>query len=405
MIETIPPPRDRAEELYDLTGKVFGNYYQWMHFARDSYFGNSSYDWDVSRVAVADGGLVAHAGVWDYTVRVGRARLRLGAVGAVTTHGDYRKRGFMARIFADLVPAMRDAGYDLTLLFGISDFYHRFGYVQAWPNTIVTADLADLPGEKLSLTMRKVPLAEAVAGRGAVMRIYNRDNATRTGTAVRPNYTRPGRYWLTGDCRTLSDKRGAVRGYIVTDVRDGKLEIREVGGLGKGCGVGQILAAVKAVARRAGCKQVATRDISYAHPLCAALRRGSCRVELSYNRSGGPMIQALNLRVCLAKMEPEMTARLAASRVNAFRGVLLVESGGDKVGLKIAAGKVSVVDRPARPAGRVRAGAEIARMLLGSEPPSVLAAQGDVRFTGAAAELAEALFPAQWPMMGILDHV
>ena len=405
MIRIIPPPRDRAEELYDLSGKVFGKYYEWMHFARDHYFGNSTYDWGVSRVAEADGKLVAHAGVWDYTLRVGRARLRTGAIGAVVTHGDYRKRGFMARIFADLVPAMRDAGYDLTLLFGISDFYHRFGYVQGWPNTTLTAEVANLPDEKLTLKVRKVPLAEAVCGRGVVMKLYNRDNATRTGTAVRPNYNRPGAYWLSGDCRTLVDGRGAVRGYIVTDVRDGKLEIREVGGLGRGCGVGQILAAVKAVARRAGCRQVTTRDMSYAHPLCAALRRGSCRAELAYNRSGGPMIQALNLRSCLAKMAAELTARLAGSRMKGFRGVLSVEAGGEKVALRIARGKVSVADVPAKPAGRVIAGVEIARLLLGSEAPAVLAEQGDVRFTGAGADLAEAIFPAQSPMMAALDHV
>jgi hypothetical protein len=35
----------------------------------------------------------------------------------------------------------------------------------------------------------------------------------------------------------------------------------------------------------------------------------------------------------------------------------------------------------------------------------VLAEQGDVRFTGAAAEVSEALFAQQWPMLAALDHV
>ncbi len=405
MARIIPPPRDRAEELYDLTGKVFGDYYQWTHFARDNYFGNSTYDWDVSRVAEAKGELIAHAGVWDYTVRVGRARLRTGAIGAVVTHGDFRKRGLMARVFGDVVPAMRADGYDITLLYGISNFYHRFGFVQAWPNTTITADVDALGDEKLTLKLRKAPLAEAVCGNGPVMRIYNRDNAARTGTAVRPNYMRPGSYWLTGDCRTLIDGRGTVRGYLVTKVKGDKLNIREVGGLGRGCGVGQIIPALRSIARRAGCRRVVTVDMSYAHPLCAALRRSTCQVEFGYHRSGGAMVQVLSLRHCLEKMAGELSDRLAGSAMKGFKGILSIQAIGERVRLGIGRGRVSLTDRAGRPAGRVVADGGIGRLLLGSEPPSVLADQGDVRFTGAAGELAEVLFPAQWPMMAALDHV
>ena len=45
-------------------------------------------------------------------------------------------------------------------------------------------DVDALRAKPLRLSIRKVPLTEALCGRGAVSRIYNRDNATRTGSAA-----------------------------------------------------------------------------------------------------------------------------------------------------------------------------------------------------------------------------
>jgi len=39
----------------------------------------------------------------------------------------------MAKTVAATIEAMSQVGYDMTVLFGIPDFYHRFGYVRAWP--------------------------------------------------------------------------------------------------------------------------------------------------------------------------------------------------------------------------------------------------------------------------------
>jgi len=406
MYRIIAPPRDRAEELYDVIAKIFGGngYFDFLRFCRTAYFEGSTYDWAVSRVAEAGGKLVGHVGVWDHRIRVGRARLRTGGIGAVGTHPDHRRRGVAAKIFGALMPAMRRAGYHLSMLGGIRDFYHRWGYAQSWASTRIIADAAALPNAKGRLRAVKVPLTEALCGRGAVMRIYNRDNATRTGTAERPIYTRSGLHWLRGDCRTLSDPDGRVRGYLVTRTDGDDLKVLEVGGLGRGCGVGELLAAIRAVARRARCRRVVVESFSWNHPLCVALRAGTCRAELNYTRSGGPMVAVVNLRACLEATAAELTDRLRRSDFNAFRGALAVCGIGEKVTLRIAGAKVRVAPAGGRlPAHRIVAGRQIARLIIGAEPPSVLAAQGHVRFAGAAGQLAETLFPHQWPMRNTLD--
>jgi len=406
MYRIIAPPRDRAEELYDLVSKIFGGngYFDFLRFCRQAYFEGATYDWAVSRVAEAEGRLVGHVGVWDHRIRIGRARLRTGGIGAVSTHPDHRRRGIAAKIFGALMPAMRQAGYHLSMLGGIRDFYHRWGFAQAWPSTRIIADLAALPDAKCRLRVAKVALTEALCGRGAVMRIYNRDNATRTGTAARPIYTRGGMHWLRGECRTLSDPAGRVRGYLVIRTEGDDLKVLEVGGLGRGCGVGELLAAIRAIARRARCRRVVVEGLSWAHPLCVALRAGTCRAELNYTRSGGPMVAVVNLSASLEALAGELADRLRRSDTKAFRGALAVCGMGEKVTLRIAGGKVRVARSDGRlPAHRIVADRQVARLIIGSEPPSVLAAQGHVRFAGAGAELAEALFPHQWPMRNALD--
>ncbi|KKL71454.1 hypothetical protein LCGC14_2094740, partial [marine sediment metagenome] len=403
MAEIIPTPPDRAEELYDLTAKVFrgGGYHRFLRHCRDTYYGGSCYDWQVSRVAMADGMIVSHVGVWRYRMRVGRARLLTGGIGAVMTHGDYRKRGLSAETFKATMASMREAGYDFTMLGGIRDFYDRLGLCPVIPRITVRADVKELSVEGLRLRLVKTPVVRANCGPGPIQRIYKRENATRTGTAERPLYTRP---WHALACWTLNDAAGRVRGYVVAKASGDDLCVHEIGGLGRRCGLGQLIAAIRTLARRARCRRVVTWDLSYTHPLCVALRAGTCRVEMRHERSGGMMAAVVNLRGCLTAMQGELSDRLAASTMSRYRGILSVEAAGEKVPLQISSSRVRVVDTAARSADRIVAGPEIARLLLGSESPAVLAAQSGIRFTGSADKLAEALLPAQWPMHYTLDH-
>ena len=237
------------------------------------------------------------------------------------------------------------------------------------------------------------------------MRIYNRENATRTGSAERPLYhCGASGLWLNYECTTLNDAAGRIRGYLVTHKAEEVLEVEEAGGLKPPCGVGQLLAGVRALAVRSRCRRVRTHSIAHDHPLCCALREGSCSAELRYIRSGGAMAAVLNLRQCLEAMAGELSDRLGRSAMKSFRGLLTIVGAGERVTLKIAGGKVRVAPRVAAGPNRIVAGHAVARLIIGSELPAVLAEQSAVKFRGAAADLAEALFPHQWPMLGAIDH-
>ena len=410
MIHIVPPPADRREDLYDLAAKVFGGsqgYFAFLRACREGYFEGSTYDPAVSRVAMDGDAIVAHVGIWQYRMRVGRARLRTGGVGAVMTHGDYRKRGIAARVFRAVVEAMKQGDYDFSVLFGIRDFYHRFGFVPAFPTVSHTVEVARLVHPPLKLRLRRVGYEQAVCGRGAIMRIYNREFALRTGSAERPIYTLIGGLSALPDqpeAFELTDASGRARGYVVVRAAGEELKILEVGGLGPPCGVDQIVAALARLSGRRGCKRLVVEEMSHAHPLCVALRGGDCQVQMRHTRSGSAMARAISLRRCLDAMADELSERLAPSPAAGFAGRLRIAGDGETVDLLIARGRVRVEGPAGRTPHRIAAGPVAARLILGSDSPAALTIQSGVRYSGEALALAEALFPGQWPTLSQIDH-
>ncbi|MBE3069123.1 MAG: GNAT family N-acetyltransferase, partial [Planctomycetes bacterium] len=317
VLTVVPPdPRRHGEALFDLIGKVFSGdgYYAARDRCRRGYILRSHYDWQASRVGLLGDRLVTHFGVWDLTMRIGAARVRLGGIGGVATDGDCRKRGYMARTARASVEAMRDAGYDLSLLFGISDFYHRFGYVRGWSDGHWAVSLGHLPTERPARPVRTF----TPRPRDDLARLYNRENATRTGTAVRPTFTHlmwphpwQGRLWL--------DARGRPAGYVTFDVREGRLNCCEA------CGdPEQALRVLARLARQRGCSEVRFEGMHAESPIIRRIRWGTCRTETYHVHRGGAMIALLNLAATLEKMRPVLADRLRRSPLAAWRGRLVV---------------------------------------------------------------------------------
>ncbi|GIX05894.1 MAG: hypothetical protein KatS3mg115_0297 [Candidatus Poribacteria bacterium] len=82
-----------------------------------------------TRIAALDGQVVSVVQVFDRTVRLGPARLRLAGIGSVGTHPAFRGRGYNTAVLEDTVRFLEEEAYDLSLLFtGIQDYYRRLGW-------------------------------------------------------------------------------------------------------------------------------------------------------------------------------------------------------------------------------------------------------------------------------------
>ncbi len=153
---THPTSRREFEEIGDLTGRVFGGYFPFRDWMR-RWQAHPNNRPELTRILKIDGQIISHVLIVDVPVRYGDATLRIGGIGCVETHGDHTKKGYSSQVMEDVVRFMEADGFDLSLLFGIRNFYHKFGYRTArvrenlslTTNEIEVSDTPDLREKKL----------------------------------------------------------------------------------------------------------------------------------------------------------------------------------------------------------------------------------------------------------------
>ena len=68
--------------------------------------------------------------IFEKTIRLRGRALRLGGIGSVATHSDYRRRGLAKSLLRRSEQRMRERGLQLALLFGVWGGYARLGWVR-----------------------------------------------------------------------------------------------------------------------------------------------------------------------------------------------------------------------------------------------------------------------------------
>jgi predicted N-acetyltransferase YhbS len=391
-----PVEEKHACAIIDLCAKTFGSYFITRRGLASGGLLGSHYDWQASAVGAINDHLVTHFGVWNYQMRVGGARLRSGGIGYVATHGDHRKQGLMAQTIPHSLKQMRALGYDFSLLFGIHDFYSRFGYVRAWNEASWIIRLEQLPADLPAPAYEKrdaAVSAEAIA-------LHNRQNAALTGTAVRPTY--PG--LIYGSRGLLSayawkDKAGKLAGQVLAHASGTRLICTEVLG-----DPDLALAVLAAVAREKVVGEIQFDTLHYLSPMARRLRTLSCRYECNYVRDGAAMARVINLSSAMEKLRPELERRLAASACEGFSGSLTLASSEEAVQLTLSRGRLGLKPGSAKTSAAIRAGSAAAQLLLGTEDAMTVCEMARVRVRPEAARLLAALFPAQHPQLHLADR-
>lgn len=395
-----PDRKTHRGQLEEMFARSFAwqGYWGALDFARGAYFDEGFYDSATSRSVMLGDELISHFGVFDCPMRIGSARVKVAGVGAVMTHGDYRRRGLMTKAGAASIKAMSDAGYDMSLLFGKKDVYTSLGYVSAWSTPMYYANVTDLPLKSGPAKLK----AFSPGSRGELGRLYNRQSAGLTGTAVRPTWT-GNPYPKLWKGYLLQDESGKVAGYVVWHLRHGRVQHVDSAGDAR-----QILGALARIAKREGVKEIDFYCLHYNSRLAKLLRRGDCRLELNYTAAGDAMVRTVNLHSTLTKMSDELLKRLANSRLAGWCGELLIADARQKVFLTIGRSKITVSEKSSPKTGKVKhaisGGEHIVQLLIGTDEPLEIADAGKIRFKGDGESLAEALFPQQHPTLSAWDR-
>ncbi len=290
---------------------------------------------------------------------------------------------------------MYELGYDMTRLGGIPKFYDRFGYVRGWSETSYFVKADELPARSGVRTKKfKVRHREDLA------RLYNRQYARTTGTAVRPTFLVHALAVHRWEGHMWTDPGGEPSGYVVVKKADD-------GDLLKCCEyVGDAetaLGVIAKLARRRKCSGVEFNSIPYASELARRLRGGNCRAEVHYRRCAGSLIRTVNLRAAISKLCGEFSRRVKNSPFGSWRGNLLVCDAREEVTVAIDRGRVHVAP-PKATKHTIRGGEEVAQLVLGTETPQETVRAAGMRLTGDAKYLVEVLFPDQHPTLSFADR-
>jgi len=385
-----PNPDEHAQTLADIFAKTFSDYWERYAYVNDGYIAESPYDWDASRIGVVDGEIATHFGVWDLGMRIGRSVVRVAGIGAVATLENHRKKGLMAQTAGDCVDGLDAAGYDASLLFGIPNFYHRFGYVVSFSQLRYVLKTRDV--EPAPQPVRYEPFEGDVRD---LADLYNAENEGVTGTYVRPTYR-------------LNRKPKKFRFYrfesgYVTYGREGDtLQVADC--------AGDPATVVEVARQRAAAELCPEIEFVFLPPRSRTgeyLQTLTHRLVSDRQKAGGPMMKIVNLRRTFEKVADELSARLATSPLYGYSGTLALYGDGDGIVVGISGGSVGEItpataDTTAN--GSVTGGAALARLLVGDGDPTRVCRQSTIELDGDAVHLAPILFPDQEPSTILWDR-
>ena len=304
----------REEEMEDMIAlqcQIFrpDGHERYTHYIR----GDSSYTWEQTRVGVEDGRFVSTLRVWDRLMRVGASSVRMGGIGGVGTHPDFRGAGRGSGLVRDANAYLRRAGYHIGVLF--TEIPERFYRRQGWASLPMT-------GFRIEVRHIEVPPAndwqissfdEARDLEDAVV-LYDAYNERQSGSIDRPRA-----HWDTVPARlrdlfpTVVACRGETcGGYLNFHIADGTAHVLEVAYDRADPTILTALVGHLLQSCVAHDVKFIVGDIPHRHPLVELLVVGSDG-DLKLTGNATTMLYAADLAGLMGRILPELQARLDSS--------------------------------------------------------------------------------------------
>jgi GNAT superfamily N-acetyltransferase len=388
-----------------------------------------------------DGRQVSRVVIVPMLMRIGAAVVRMDGIGGVSTEEEFRNRGYSRRVMETAVEQMRRGDAALSTLFGIEDFYQKFGYETTGPEYTVVLPLAEAtaPTRSLPRGWRFRPLTPGDIP--AVMRLYHANTRRATGALVRhdagddpseterladlnPDARKIGlRAWnrLQGiavepgedACRVLVDQSGRIGAYAWFGAnwwmgvrrRDlpGAFHIAE--GMARDAEVADtLLVACRTWAEEAGSDgDGIALAIPPEGPVAMAAAYEGGQMLGVYTRGGNFMGRVLDLGRLLRLLQPELAARVRSARLP-FQGRLNFRTDEDEAAIVIRDDDVQVDGRASGGLVVELPQTALARLCLGGFDPADVLARLPNRPNAEVEAVLRALFPRRMPHIYPMDR-
>jgi predicted acetyltransferase len=358
-------------------------------------------DWGIHHQLMVDDEEVSNLFVVDRQMRIGAATVRMGGIAGVGTGNKHRKRGYASRVLENSTAWMTENGFDCAMLFGIPDFYHRFGYAVCLPDA--RYELRTRDAETAHSTLEVRPFVPE--DREAILDIYAANCADLTGSIARSAQTTlfpKGSTWESKvEAVVFTDGAGAIQAYAARDLDHDWLRVCEVG-------VRDLRYAAD-VARWAADRAVEGRYERVTFllppdtPLGAHLAQYGAEQKIRFYRRSDGMGRLLNLESFFAKTSAVWTNRVLradgvlagdALRLETDIGGITLVWTGETIEFGTGEAVESVVTLPQH---------RLMQSAMGYYSGDNVLAFPEVRANGDPA-LFRALFPRRLPYMWVTDH-
>jgi predicted acetyltransferase len=274
------------------------------------------------------------------TIRIGEARLKMGGLGWVATAAHYQRRGVCRQLVEDTVRYMREHGYHVSMLFGIVDFYHRFGYVTTLADYSVWLDTM----EALSF---ENPFREHTAKPGdvaAIQKIHNANDSSAACSMIRSAGHIRNKWGRWSEWRVLKDERGKLAAYYLARPDGDSLQVCEVG-LDHPSYCAAVVSAAGHYAEHEGLARVRFH-VPPSGSFGRFLTRFRSVHEMRVDRDGGGMMAFVDAGETLESMIPEWESLIGRSAVRDLRTEFTLLVNGSTYRIRSNHGAVDINSSP-----------------------------------------------------------
>jgi len=337
--------------------------------------------------------VVSHLSVVDLRMRIGDGVVRCGGIAGVGTDRAQRNKGYARAVLEDSLVFMHQEGYHLSALFGITDFYPKFGYASAFVDC--TAEVMTRFAER---AQPRYPVREFTESDApAVAVLYEMMHAAQTGAIVRDPATwtnfRRGSRWSDRVSAFVVVEGERIVGYASYDLDPWSCTLAEIG-YADAAVFSTILARAAEIAWERRTEKImfcATPD----DPFVRYCHRYGCDIRLGYPCCSGGMARVINQGALLAQLQPVLARRLAAG-LPGWEGTIAVTTDLGTDRLTFGRGRQQVqVEMPQW---------MFAQLVLGYRSPADVASEASARIDPPALSVLCVLFPEGYPYIYCADR-
>lgn len=375
---------ERVSHLSALT--FHNNYEESYQWYKDRFLHCPYIRKDFCWVAEVDEEIVSRVQIIDYKMHIGSSIVRMGGLAAVLTEPSHRGNGYAKMALERSIEFMDESGFDVSVLFGIGDFYEKVGYIPAIPDYEVSIDVSDIKCEGVDgfKEMKEEDLDK-------VLEFYHSSNENRTGAILRPKdawkwmHRKPPLFLIRKD------------GYIGVDFDDEAVELYDIAGVNNQF-YNKAVLKLGSMARERDLEEIKA-FLPPDHPFASMAIKYGSKVEVFYSRTGNCMARIIDICSLFDKIRPELENRVKKSEFSEIAVDLTIQSdvGDIKMTLNKTCSKniALSLDLPHT---------AITQLVMGYRPAQMILSENDIFLDEIPLKMFETLFSWGYPFIWRSDH-